>query len=901
MTLAAPSGTVTFLFTDLEGSTRLWEEQPEAMRDALQRHDELLTGAVDAHGGYLVKTTGDGIHAAFATADAAVAAAVAGQRSLLDEDWGETGPLKVRMGLHTGAAELREGDYYGPAVNRAARLMAAAHGGQIVLSNATEELVRDDLPPSVSLEDLGEHRLKDLGRTEHVFQVNAPGLPTLFAELQSLDAYRTNLPVQLTSFVGRDADVETVRELVEGHRIVTLTGPGGVGKTRLAISVAAESIDRFADGTWLVELASVEALPVVDVIAGVLGVEVAPARTIEDVLLDTLRSRSALLVIDNCEHVVTEVRRVVETILRDAPGVSILATSREGLRIGGEQLYSVPSLDKNAAARLFVDRAKSVDPTIEADPARSPAIARVCRTLDGIPLAIELAAARVSMFSLDDLAKRVEQRFRLLTGGRGRIERHQTLRAAIDWSYDLLTDDERIAFARLSVFAGGCTLEAAEAVLADDDLARDFVLDMLSSLIDKSLLMVDRSRPETRYAMLQTVRQYGEERLVASGDAEAVRARHVAWCVQFARSAGRGMYSPDEPVWLDRLEAEMDNLQVAVAWAVATDDADAAMRIGGAFPRQAMARPLLGTGYLAEQAMAVRGGDAHPARARVLAEAAYVAFLRTDDAAAEELLDRALAEMRAGAKFAVAAYTHVLALKAWRWGRYGDTETYEIAKEGLAMAEAASNQVAVTGLRIAFACQAMLSGREDEALDQAERGLADARRLHQPTLEATGLYALGMARSHRDPIGSIELLRQARDELRMLGIESEHGSALLLIAGLEARHGDARRGLEAMRELMVTRVNTFREAGPFIGGELFNRLGRPDVVASCDGYWTGHGFRPPPYYASFHDPAVVEARAALGEGEFGRHAVAGAAMEFEPFVGGVIDAIDELLAGMPAE
>jgi predicted ATPase/class 3 adenylate cyclase len=897
---------VTFLFTDLEGSTRLWEEHPGAMQGALRRHDELLQRAVESHGGYVVKTTGDGIHAAFATADAAVAAAISAQRTLVEEDWEATGPLRVRMGLHTGAAELREGDYYGPAVNRAARLMAAAHGGQIVLSNATEELVRDDLPPTVSLEDLGEHRLKDLGRTEHVFQVHAPGLPSLFPALQSLDAHRTNLPAQSTSFVGREAEVEAVRELLDGHRMVTLTGPGGVGKTRLGISVAAESMDRFPDGTWLVELATVEALPVVDVIAGVLGVDVTQRRTIEGALLDTLRSQTALLVIDNCEHVVSEVRRVVETIVQDAPGISILATSREGLRVGGEQLYSVPSLDDAAAVRLFADRAAAVDPAIDLHDAHAPAVRRVCETLDGIPLAIELAAARVSMFGIDDLARRVDQRFRLLTGGRGRVERHQTLRAAIDWSYDLLTDEERTAFARMSTFAGGSTLEAAEAVLADESLAADRVLDVLSSLIDKSLVTVDRSRSQTRYVMLETIRQYSGERLVSSGEADAVRARHVAWYVQFARSAGRGLFSPDEPIWLDRLEAEMDNLQVAVAWAVATDDADAAMRIGGALPRQAMGRPLLGTGYLAEQALAVHGWEAHPARARVLAEAAYVAFLRAENDLAEQLLDRAIAEIRAGARFAAAAYTHVLALKAWRWGHWGDTATYDLAKEGLAMAEAAGDVFAITGLRIAFACQAMLSVLEDEALEHAELALAEARRLRQPTLEATAIYALGMANSRRDPAGAIELLREAVRELRALGIESEHGSALLLITGLEARHGDARRGLEAMRDQMASQ-STFQEVGPYIGSQLFNRVGRPDLVARCDGYWSGHGYQPPPYYTSFHDPAVVEARATLGDAEYDRFAAEGAAFEFQTRLGGrehfledIVRAIDELLAEMPA-
>lgn len=898
-----PTGTVTFLFTDLEGSTRLWEEHPEAMRDALKRHDELLQEAVERYHGYLVKTTGDGIHAAFATADDAVAAAIAAQTSLTSETWDSTGALRVRMGLHTGAAELRDGDYYGPALNRAARLMAVAHGGQIVVSNATEELVRDALAPAIGIEDLGEHRLRDLGRPERVFQVNAPDLPSLFAPLRSLDTQRTNLPMQLTSFVGREAEVEEVKALLTDHRIVTLTGPGGVGKTRLAITVAAETIDRFADGAWLVELASIESLPVVDVVAAVLGIDLPQGRTIEDALLDAVRSRNALLVIDNCEHVVREVRRVAEILLREARGISILATSREGLRVAGEQLFSVPSLEDEAAVRLFADRASAADARFTLDDSEAPTAARVCDRLDGIPLAIELAAARVTMFGLEDLADRVEQRFRVLTGGRGRVERHQTLRAAIDWSHDLLTEEERTAFARLSVFAGGCTLDAAEAVIADADLAEDGVLDALSSLIDKSLVVVDRTRSLTRYAMLETIRQYGEERLVASGDAETVRRRHVQWCATFARTAGRGLYSSDERRWLERLEAEIDNLQVAVAWAVAIDDTECAMRIGGSFPRQAMARPLLGTAYLAEQAMVVRDANLHSARARVLAEAAWAANLRGDAATTQERLDRSIAETRSGARFAAAAYTYLLATAAWRWqGQPNEFVGYEIAKEGLELAEAAGDVVAANGLRTALACQAMLCFREDEAFEQAQRALADARSLQQPTLETAAQYAVGMALMTRDPGAAIASLVETAEQLRRLEIESEYDSAMILITALEARHGDARRGLETMRaQLGSQHQGFFRSAGPYIGVELFNRVGRPDLVALCDGFWFHLGFTAPPFYATFHDPAVIEARAALGDDAFERHSREASTMDTDTFIARLLEAIDQLLSDLPAE
>ena len=401
-----PTGTVTFLFTDLEGSTRLWEAHPEAMKAALARHDEILRDAVAAHGGLIVKTTGDGVHAVFAAASDALTAAVAGQRGLAAEPWdaNTTGPLRVRMGVHTGEAERRDGDYYGSALNRAARLMGVGHGGQILVSQTTAALVRDVMSEDRSLIDLGETRLRDLSEPERVFQLAADGLDRTFPPLLSLDVLPTNLPIQLTTFVGREGEVKAVDGLLADHRIVTLTGVGGVGKTRLAIQVAAESLDRYADGTWLVELAPVEAPRVVDVIAAVLGMELQRGRSIEESLLDLLRRRELLLVLDNCEHVVREVRRIAETVLREAPGVSVLATSREGLRVPGEHLFSVPSLDEDSAVRLFVERAVALDSTFTLDDGGTAVVARLCSRLDGMPLAIELAAARAGMFSIEELA-----------------------------------------------------------------------------------------------------------------------------------------------------------------------------------------------------------------------------------------------------------------------------------------------------------------------------------------------------------------------------------------------------------------------------------------------------------------------------------------------------------------
>ena len=460
-----PTGTVTFLFTDVEGSTRLWEEHPEAMKAALARHDELVREAIESRRGHVVKTTGDGFHAAFGTAHDAVDAAVAAQLALRTEAWDLTGPVLVRMGLHTCEADLRDGDYYGSAVNRAARLMATAHGGQIVLSLATSELARE---ASVELLDLGEHRLPDLARPERVFQVVHQDLRTDFPALRSLDAFPSNLPLQLTAFVGREDELAEIAAALSSARVVTLTGIGGVGKTRAALQAAARMLAQYRDGAWLCELAPVgDPDAVVEVVASALGVVAGLGHTVDDSLLDFLRSKQILLVLDNCEHLLDSVTDLVDRVVRACPAVTVLATSREGLALAGERIIAlrslgVPDLDATGGAaaaadavRLFVERAHDARSGFALHDDNAAAIVQICRRLDGIPLAIELAAARVQAMSPQEIATRLDDQFRLLRGGtRGAVERHQTLRRTIDWSYDLLSVDERLVLDRLSVFAG---------------------------------------------------------------------------------------------------------------------------------------------------------------------------------------------------------------------------------------------------------------------------------------------------------------------------------------------------------------------------------------------------------------------------------------------------------------
>src|SRR5829696_7033520 len=470
-----PAGTVTFLFTDLEGSTRLWREHPEAMRGALARHDELVQQAVVTADGLVVKTTGDGFHAVFRDPGCAVDAAVAAQLAIGAEEWSTPEPLRVRMGIHSGPAELRDGDYYGTPVNRAARVMSTAHGGQIVVSHATKELLADG---QIELLDLGEHALRDLGRRERIFQVLHPDLERDFPPLASLDAFAGNLPVQVTSFVGRDDDVARVVRSLDDARLVTLAGTGGVGKTRLAVQVAAELLPQFAGGAWMCELAAADDVDTMtQVVAATLGCVQHPGSTLSESIVSYLRVRDLLLVLDNCEHLLDEAGDLADAIVQGCPGVSVLATSREALDVPGEHVVRVRSLTTpelsdapddlldNASVRLFRDRAGDAGADVTWDARQLTAVGEICRRVDGIPLAIELAAARTVSMNPIDVAGHLDERFRLLTGKRrGRIERHQTLRATVEWSYQLLGPDERVVFDRLGVFAGSFDGPAATAV-----------------------------------------------------------------------------------------------------------------------------------------------------------------------------------------------------------------------------------------------------------------------------------------------------------------------------------------------------------------------------------------------------------------------------------------------------
>jgi predicted ATPase/class 3 adenylate cyclase len=898
----APSGTVTFLFTDIEGSTRRWEADAAGMRSDLARHDEVIRDAVEHHGGVVFATGGDGFATAFGRAGDALSCAIEVRSALI-----EAGLPAVRMGVHTGEAEERGGDYFGPAVNRAARLTAIGNGGQVLVSHATEQLVRDHLAEGLVLVDHGEHRLRDLSSPERVFELREPGSGAQFPPLRSLDVLRTNLPVQLTSFVGRAGDVATVGELVREQRAVTLTGVGGVGKTRLALQVAADLLDDYPDGVWLVELAPVgEDGRVIETIAAVMGVEPPPSKTIEQSLLDAVRGQAVLVVVDNCEHLLEEACRVVGLLVRTAPKLAVLATSREPMGLPGEHTVALRSLDAGSAVQLFRDRAVAVDSSFVLAESGVAAVEHLCRRLDGMPLAIELAAARVRMFSPAELAERLDQRFRLLTGGRGAVERHHTLRAAIDWSYELLPDRDRVVFQRLSVFAGGCTLHAAQAVCASDEVEDLDVVDALASLIDKSLVIAEHTTTGTRYGQLETIRQYAEEHLLGSGLADAVRERHARYFGGFAREAGHQLWGTDELDWSRRVEADLGNIRAAVSWAVAAGETDLAMRIAGALVNQAMERPIWATASIAEHAWRAPGADRHPWRAIVMGEASFALLRRGEMQGAAELVDQALDAQRAGARFSAAVWSYGM---VYRPDDKGADSVMALAAEALERAEAAGDELGAIALRASYALA--LSGFAmdgsapgTEALPQAERALADARALRQPALIAMGLLARGqvllLGGSHAE---GLSLLRECVDLSSRIGSSWTTIAGQTVLAAAEARYGDAARGADLIRSVLVSaRENGdffFQSGAAHVSLAVFNRYGRPDLVARFDG---ALGSSPRYYYGTWRAwylGAVMDGRATLGDEQYEALKAAGTAIPSELLLAEIIRGLDALLEDGP--
>jgi predicted ATPase len=861
-----PSGTVTFLFTDIEGSTRLWERDADAMQVALAHHDKVLREAIESQGGWLFKHTGDGVCAVFTSARSAVDAAVDAQRRL---------GLPVRMGVGTGEAESRGEDYFGPALNRAARVMAAGHGGQILVAASTASVL-----DGIELVDLGEHSLRDLSGVHRLFQVRAEGLRHEFPPLRTLDVTPGNLPVQSSSFIGRMAEVAELVGLVRIHRLVTLTGVGGVGKTRLAVQVAGELVPEFDDGVWLVELAAVgDPGAVPDAVATALGVVQKPGVTVADSIAVALAGRRVLVLLDNCEHVLDAAAALVEAVLGRSSSPKVLATSREGLRVGAEHLWPVPSLavgdGDGEAVALFVERARAVVPgfTLD-DPGTAEAVVEICRRLDGIALAIELAAARTVSMSTVDVRDRLVDRFRLLAGARRGLERHQTLRQAIQWSFDLLDSAERTLLCRCSVFAGGFDTAAAVAVCGGglDEYA---VLDLLDSLVRKSLVTVDRRGGPARYGLLETIRQFAAEELATTDTADELRDRHAAY---FAAQVVMQLDASDGPRFrlaFDWVDTELANLRAGFRWAVDRDDLVTAVAIAAhtamvAFTRQRFepvgwAEELLEAAIEADVAQLPRlytaaSVCAYTGRPDIAVGYAQTAIALESDARYEPFTGINSPRLREG--------------EAYRFAGRNDRrlEIYE----SLASQPGPAQPFAL-GLLLYSLPEV---GRGEEARAIADEALAAARATGHPGTIAYALHASGRAFLETDPQRGLSDMRQALAAAREHGLGFFEALFTRDLASAEGTYGDHD---DALR-LFDIAIEAFHRAGNdgSLGLTLayltvfLDGIGQPTIAATIHGASTR--------YAAINTvtklPSTVEQlRFVMGEPDFSRCFAEGAAME----------------------
>jgi predicted ATPase/class 3 adenylate cyclase len=868
---AGPSGRVTFLFTDIEGSTRRWEADPEAMRAALARHDRLLRSTVEDHGGWLFKHTGDGICAAFGSAQAAIETAIDAQRQL---------ELPVRMGLVTGDAHEEDGDYFGPVLNAVARVMAAGHGGQVLVAGSTADLVT-----GVDLVDLGDHRLRDLSSAVRLFQVRASGLRDDFPPVRTVTGVPGNLPVPATTFIGREDAVRELVALLPTARLTTLTGVGGVGKTRLALQVGAELVTAFPDGVWLVELAPVGEPEVVpNAVAAVLGVSAQAGPGGADVIAESLSGRRMLLILDNCEHVLDAVADLVETILTRSSMVKVLATSREGLRVASEQLWAVPPMDltagtKSAAVELFLTRARAVAPGFGADGNGSATtVLEICQRLDGLALPIELAAARVVAMSAEDIRDRLDERFRLLSGSRRGAKRHQTLHNVIAWSYDLLHDDEAELLDRCAVFADGFDAAAAVALSAETAPDEYTVLDLLESLVRKSLITTTMSGGHVRFGMLETIRQFGTARLQANGRHDDVRDRHARYYAEQAVVQRSIWDGPSQATALEWVEAEFANLRTGFRWATNQGDLVTAASIAVltamlAFPLQRYepaewAEEILPAAVVADLRQLPR-----------LYSAAGLCALTGRPQDGIEYAETAVAlEAEGRYEPSESGWSGLWAATAYAYAgqreRFVEVCAALVPEPGLAH---------VTGLcGVTMMLPAL--GRADEAMAIAEEAVDAARAAGNPYWIACALYAYGRAFAMSEPHRALTALREGlafSRQHRVLYFESRISRDA---ARLEAVYGQFDEALT----LFDTAIDSFHRAGDQATlatslvylAVLLDRMERPEVAAVIYGASTHHVSA-----SATHEHAVGDLRTRLGESRFDEHAAMGAAMEPAEAVG----------------
>ena len=853
-----PSGTVTFLFTDIQGSTRLWQEKPAAMVVAHARHNAILRNAIETNHGYVFQVIGDAFCAAFHTAQDALRAALKAQTDLHNDSWGDV-VIKVRMGIHTGEAELQEGgDYRGfLTMSRLQRLMSAAHGGQTLLSLATQELLQNTLPTDVSLRDMGARRLKDWNRPEQIFQLVVEGLPSEFPPLRTLDASRHNLPAPTTSFIGREKEKVEIKQAIGAHRLVTLTGSGGTGKTRLSLQVAADLLDQFADGIWFVELAPLtDSSLIPQTILTAMEASEQQDKTPAQALIERVRGKKLLLILDNCEHLIEAVAKLVETLLSNAPELKVMASSREALGVKGEMAWHVPSMSvpdaksstsldefsRLESVRLFIERAILAKPHFQLTKDNASSVAQICSRLDGIPLAIELAAARVRALSVEQIAARLDDRFHLLTGGsRTALPRQQTLRAMIDWSFNLLSEQEKHLLRRLAVFIGGWTLEAAEQVCVEERGGLD-ILDLLTHLVDKSLVNMEESAEDVRYRMLETTRQYAREMLMMSEETRIYRDQHLEYFLKYAETAQLELRGRKQAEWMSLLETEHDNLRAALEWSQGTRP-ELGLRIAAALidfwdthghlteARRWLETMLQKTAHL----------DPSPARVDALLGAMAFAIRQTDLEISRKLLEDGLALARAidynagiarglmargvvaeyfegdfekaeeyynagldiyrrtGDKLAIGQALGPLASCALKGYEFSHAE--KLYRESLSLFREIENEREIAGALENLAEVALERRNYTDAHSFAEESLSLYRKLEDKHGIATALRALGVAAHNQE---NLDLARssceQSAEIFRELG---DRGCLILSLAALarQLQHlGELQRAFDIIQE-----------------------------------------------------------------------------------------------------
>jgi predicted ATPase/class 3 adenylate cyclase len=890
----APSGTVTLAFTDIEGSTRLLQTLGDRYPEVLADHHRLVRDAFTRHGAVERGNAGDGLYFVFSSARGAVQAAIDAQLAIGSHPWPAGAAVKDRMGLHTGEPWSATEGYVGIDVHRAARICAAGHGGQILVSQTTRELVSDELRPPLGLIDLGVHRLRSLDTPQRLAQVVGPGLDDRFPPLRTTDTPRNNLQLEVTSFIGREREIEQAMRILDESGLLTLTGPGGVGKTRVGLRLARSLLDRFEDGAWIVECGALTDRDfVLPTVAGTLGMTEPAGRSLLAAIVDYVKGKRILLVLDDCDPVLAECAELSEAVLRACSTVRIIVTSREALGVSGEVILPITSLatpDSGAvvrpsdlegvdAVRLFVERARAVQPAFEVTDANARAVAQLCRRLDGIPLAIELAAARVRTLPVEQIAARLDDRFRLLTGGsRAAVARHQTLRATIDWSYELLTEPERAVLRRLSVFAGGATLEAAEAVCAGDAVDALDVLDCLGRLVEKSLVLSDSKTSEARFRLLETVREYARARLVEAGEAEATLRRHRDWYVALVDETSAALFHGPEPVdRLRRLDREHEDIRVVLEWCLdQPGEAGTGLRIAAGLWRYWEIRGYLteGRGWL-ERMLSGSAGEVSAARANALTGAGNLALMQGDYRAAAGFHEASLDLNRTvGDAHGVAYAANNLANTVLQ---AGDTaRARALYEESIALEMELGDERGAAFGSINLADVATRAGDIDEARALHKHILDLIRGLGDRWMEAFALDTFALATSRAgDRPGGRDLHLQALEILETIGDRRGIARVLTHLAELALADGDTALARDLFRQSLANR----QELGdmPGLATAMEGLAGAiaiddPEAAARLDG--AAESLREairatvPPQAAADHDQTLAEIERRLGSDRF---------------------------------